>query len=96
MIVNRRYFPEKMLDNDDVFFGHLSGVVESIDEYAMMEITKVPDSFHVRVVPSLPLYNMLLLDEILKLSNLYKLRLDLSKSIKTTGTLSFNININLQ
>ena len=93
MIVNRKYFPEKMLDNDEVYLMHLTGIIESVDEYASMEIAKTPECYHFRIAASHPKYNMMLLDEILKFNNLYKLHLDLSKSIKTSGTLSFNITI---
>ena len=93
MIVNRKHFPEITQDNDEMYIAHLQGVIDSIDEYAKMEITKSLSGYHFRIVPSLPKYNMPLLEEILKLNNLYHLRLSLSKSIKTSGTLSFDIPI---
>jgi hypothetical protein len=80
-----------MLDNDENYIQHMSAVVESVDEYASMEIAKACDSYYFRIAASHPRYNMMLLEEILKLNNLYKLKLNLSKSIKSSGTLSFNI-----
>jgi hypothetical protein len=44
-------------------------------------------------VPSLPKYNQMLLEELLKLHNMLQINLNLSKSIKTSGTLVFDISI---
>jgi hypothetical protein len=91
--VYRKGFIKLLTDNDEVYFGYITAIVESVDEYASIQITNALNNINFRIVASHPKYNMILLEEILKLSNLYKLRLDLSKSIKTTGTLSFNINL---
>lgn len=91
MEVCRRHFPEIIADNDDVFIRHLSGAIEAIDEYSSMEVTKVPDGIFFRIVSSVPKYTIPLLEEVLKFSNNYKLRLELSKSIKSSGTLTFLI-----
>jgi len=94
MIVVRRFFPEIMLDNDENYFRHLEGICDSIDEFCEMEISKGTDSYHFRISTSHPKYNQLLLQEIIKLNNLYKIRLDISKSIRTSGVLEFRIKIN--
>lgn len=93
MIISRRFFPEVMKDNDEMYLQHLEGVISSVDELAEMEIIKTSDSYHFRIVTSLPKYNQMLLQEILKLNNIYKIRLDLSKSIKSSGTINFNIKL---
>ena len=93
MNVVRRFFPEIMLDNDEVYLNHLSAIIESVDELSEMEIVKGSDSYHFRIVTSHPKYNQMLLQEILKLNNLYKIHLDLSKSIKSSGTIVFSINL---
>lgn len=93
MNVVRRFFPEIMLDNDENYIQHLSAIVESSDELAEMEITKGTDSYHFRIITSHPKYNEPVLQEILKLNNLYQIHLDLSKSIKSSGTLTFNIKL---
>lgn len=92
MQVNRRFFPAITLDNEEVYFANLVGVIESVDEFASLEITKAPESYHFRLAPSLPKYNNMLLEEILKLHNRFNIRLDISKSIKSSGTINFNIN----
>ena len=92
MNVSKRFFPEIILDNDEVFLSHLSAVIESVDEFANLEITKVPEQIHFRLAPSLPQYNEMLLQEILKLHNIFKIHIDISKSIKSSGTINFSIN----
>jgi hypothetical protein len=91
MQVNKKFFPAVMLDNEELYFAHLEGIIDSVDELAIMEITKTPTSYHFRLAPSLPKYNPMLLEEILKFHNMFQIKLDLSKSIKTSATINFQI-----
>jgi hypothetical protein len=84
-----------MLDNEEMYFAHLEGIIDSIDELSIMEITKTPTSYHFRVAPSLPKYNPMLLEEILKFHNMFQIKLDLSKSIKASATINFQISLDL-
>lgn len=93
MQVNKKFFPPVMLDNEELYFAHLEGIIDSIDELSIMEIVRTSNSYHFRLVPSLPKYNPLLLEEILKFHNLFSIRLNLSKSIKTSATISFEISL---
>ena len=93
MQINRRFFPEILLDNEEVYFAHLEGVLSSVDELASLEIVKAPHAYHFRIAPSLPKYSEMLISEILKLHNVFKIRLDMSKSIKTSSVISFNIKL---
>ena len=93
MTVSKRFFPEVMPDNETAYFAHLEGVINSVDELSTLEITKNPHSYHFRLAPSLPKYNEILLEEILKLHNIFQIKLNLSKSIKSSGTISFEINL---
>lgn len=93
MTVSRKFFPEVMADNDEAYINHLIGVIEAVDELSSLEITKTPTSFHFRLAPSVPKYNPILLEEILKLHNLFHIRLNLSKSIKSSATLVFSIDL---
>jgi len=94
MEIHKRFFPEIILDNEANYLAMLQGIIESVDEYASMEIIKVPEAYKFRIVPSLPRYNNMLLEEILKLNNLFHIRLDLGKSIKTSSTITFQIELN--
>jgi hypothetical protein len=93
MQINRRFFPEVLPDNEIAYFAHLEGVISSVDELSTLEIIKSPYSYHFRLAPSLPKYNEMLLQEILKLHNLFQIKLNLSKSIKTSTTIVFEINL---
>jgi hypothetical protein len=93
MQVNKKFFPQVMQDNELAYFAHLEGIISSVDELSTLEITKNPNSYHFRLAPSLPMYNDMLLEEILKFHNLFKIRLNLSKSIKSSATITFEINL---
>jgi hypothetical protein len=93
MQINRKHFPKVMQDNDEIFFASLIGVIESVDELCSLEITKNTDNYKFRIAASLPKYNNMLIEEILKFCNLFHIRLNMSKSIKTTSVISFEINL---
>ena len=93
MEVNRRHFPKLMQDNDEIFLAHLEGVISSIDELCSLEISKSINSYRFRIAASLPKYNNMLIEEILKFCNLFHIRLDMSKSITTSSTIVFDIII---
>jgi hypothetical protein len=89
----KKFFPEVMSDNDSIYFARLEGLIDSIDELSAMQITRNSYSYNFRLAPSHPKYSEMLLREILNFHNLYNIRLNLSKSIKTTGTISFEITL---
>jgi hypothetical protein len=93
MEVNRKHFPRVMQDNDEIFLAHLEGVISSVDELCSLEITKGINSYRFRIAASLPKYNNMLIEEIFKYCNLFKIKLDMSKSIKTTSVITFEINL---
>jgi hypothetical protein len=93
MTISKRFFSEVMPDNEIAYFAHLQGLIDSIDELSSMEITKNPHSYHFRIAPSVPMYTQLLLEELLKFHNLFGIKLQLSKSIKSSSTITFEINL---
>ena len=93
MTVNTKFFPNVLLDNETAYFKNLIGIIESVDELSTLEITKNPNAYHFRLAPSLPKYNELLLEELLKFHNIFQIRLSLSKSIKSSATITFEINL---
>ena len=93
MTISKRFFPEVMPDNEIAYFAHLQGLIDSVDELCSMEITKNPHSYHFRVAPSVPKYTQLLLEELLKFHNMFGIKLQLSKSIKSSSTITFEINL---
>jgi DNA-binding phage protein len=94
MEINRKHFPKVMQDNDEVFLAHLEGVISSIDELCSLEITKNVESYRFRIATSLPKYNNMVIEEILKFCNMFRMRIDMSKSIKTSSVITFEINLN--
>jgi len=93
MQISKKFFPEVMQDNEIAYFAHLEGVISSVDELSILEITKNPNSYHFRLAASVPRYNEMLLQEILKLHNIFQIKLDLSKSIKASATIVFEISL---
>jgi hypothetical protein len=93
MVINKRFFPEVLLENEMAYFAHLEGILSSVDELASVEITKSPYSYHFRIAPSVPRYTNMLLQEILKFHNIFQIRLNLSKSIKTSGSIVYEIEL---
>ena len=93
MQINKKFFPEVMQDNEMAYFSHLEGIIDSIDELSKMEITKNPSSYHFRIATSLPMYNEMLLEELLKFHNIFQIKLNLSKSIKSSATIVFDIEL---
>jgi len=83
-----------MLDNDVIYMQHLEGIIDSVDELASMEAVKTKDAIRFRIAPSLPKYIPILLEELLKFHTLYHIKLDLGKSIKSSSTIVFSINLN--
>ena len=95
MTVNTKFFPNVLLDNETAYFKNLIGIIESVDELSTLEITKNPNAYHFRLAPSLPKYNEMLLEELLKFHNMFQIRLSLSKSIKSSATITFEINLEI-
>lgn len=93
MIINKKYFPEIIPDNDEMYFSLFIAYIESIDELASVQITFNEEKYHFRIAPSHPRYIKILFKEIINFHNMIGIRLDISKSIKTSGTIAFNINI---
>lgn len=93
MKVERVGMLEILPDNEEVYFSMLYGVIESVDELSSLQITKKGNNYSFRIASSLPKYNDMLLQEILKLHNMFNIKVDLSKSIKSSATLVFSISI---
>jgi hypothetical protein len=93
MEINRKHFPRIMQDNDEVFLAHFEGIVNSVDELCSLEITKLSSSYKFRIAPSLSKYNNMLIEEILKFCNMFKLIIVMSKSIKSSSVITFEINL---
>ena len=90
----KRGFTSILRENEIVYFAHLEGIVDSVDELASVEVHKNPQSYMFRVIPSTPQYSQPLLKSLLDFHSLLGIQLDLSKSIKNSSTISFLIKLN--
>ena len=93
MQISKKHFPQVMQDNELAYFAHLEGIISSVDELSTLEITRNPGSYHFRLAPSIPAYNNMLLEELLKFHNILQIHLDLSKSIKSSAAIVFDITL---
>ena len=93
MQIERKYFPEIIEDNTEVYIQHCIGAIESVDELATLQISKLLSGYQFRIAPSLPKYTEFLIQEILKLHNKFGMHLDISKSIKTSAVIVFTIKL---
>jgi hypothetical protein len=84
-------FTRPLLDNDSLYFQILNGILESVDELASLEVCKMPTTYNFRLIPSMPKYTNTLIQELTKLHNLFHLKLDLSKSIKSSSVIIYKI-----
>ena len=82
-----------MSDNEAIYFAHLEGVISSVDEYCNVQITRTSDKYKFRIATSHPKYNNMLIEELFKFHNLFNIKLDMSKSIKSSGTIAFDIPV---
>lgn len=86
-----RFFPEIVSDNDMNYFNLLKGILESVDELASLEVSKMPESYNFRIIPSMPKYTNMIIQELTKLHNLFHLKMVIGKSIKTSSVISFKL-----
>lgn len=93
MIIKKKFFPSILKDNEAAYFAHLEGIISSVDEYCSVQITRNPTKYKFRIATSLPKYNNMLIEELFKFHNLFNIKLDISKSIKSSGTIAFDIPI---
>jgi hypothetical protein len=91
MQVEKRFFPKIMSDNDEIYFSHLEGIIDSVDELCSMEVVKHPKHYSFRIAPCLPKYTNMLIEELFKFHNKFGIKLNMSKSIKTNAVISFDI-----
>ena len=86
-----RFFPEILTDNDENYFQLVMAVIESVDEIASLEVCKMPTSYNFRIIPSMPKYTNTLIQELTKLHNLFKIHMEISKSIKSSSVIIYKI-----
>lgn len=92
MEINKKYF-NILSENEKNYFAQLQGILESVDELCSLQITRAPDHYNFRLAPSVPRYTNNIIKELIRFHNMLHIRLDFSKSIKTTATINFKISL---
>lgn len=90
MIIERKFF-SILSENEKNYFAQLEGVLCSVDELCSLQITRTPYHYNFRLAPSIPKYTDNIMDSLIYYHNLLGIKLDFSKSIKTTATINFKI-----
>jgi hypothetical protein len=86
-------FPKIIADNETSYISWLTGYLESIDVNCTVQITKkLNGSINVRIAPSHSKYLDVLIQKIKDFHNLYRIRVEFSKSMKLGANINFNIN----
>jgi len=80
-------------ENEMTYLNHFQGLVNSSDELATVEIFKNPNTISCRIACSNPRYTQVVLKQILDFHTLLNIKLNLSKSIRATQTINFDISI---
>ncbi len=94
MQIQKKFFPKILRENDANYFSQIEGVISSVDELSNIIITRnINNGYIFRIAPSLPKYTNTLIEELIKFHNLYRIKMNMSKSIKTSGSIVFSINL---
>lgn len=95
MVILRKYFPEIIPDNEEVYLAHLEGIIDSVDELSSMQVSRINNKYHFRISPSIPKYISLILEELFKYHTMLGIKMTMSKSIKTSTNITFEIEWNI-
>ena len=91
MRIEKVNFPKIIPDNDDMYLALLEALINSVDETAVVEATQKLSGIHVRISPSLPRHSQLLLTTIRDFHYMLGIRIEFSKSIRTSSIINFTI-----
>jgi hypothetical protein len=93
MKIEKKFFPSILKENTANYFAQLEGIISSVDELCSVTITCTGDKYIFRIAPSHPMYTDMLIEELIKYHNMLHIRLDFSKSIKTSAVILFKLNL---
>lgn len=93
MYVSSLEIPEMIPDNDFQYFRVLEGVLNSVDENCLIKVLKKPRSYLTKIYPSTKNHTELILKEMLKYHRFLNIDLDVSKSIKKSSVISYEIHL---
>lgn len=80
-------------DNDIQYFNLLESIINTIDELSILEVRRSPTKYIFRVAPTSPNYITPLIEELNNFHNMLNIKVEYSKSIKSSSSLGFNISL---
>ncbi len=81
---------EHIPDNDAAYFTMLRGAIDSVDNFYVLDVTKNPNGYSIRISLSTPNMENVLISQLNNLNNSLFLRVEYSKSVKK-GNVFFQI-----
>jgi hypothetical protein len=85
-------FPSIIPDNEEHYYNTLRGVIDSVDPQSSALITKRISGVSFRITPSSSSHLNSIITEVNRLNTMFGIRVDFSKSIKTSFTINFSID----
>lgn len=89
MIVEKINIPSLMMDNDAAYINHVEYVVRSIDEEAKLTVMQRLNSLAFKIIPSNQQLKPFIIKAIRKTHYKLDLKIDFSKSVNTTESITF-------
>lgn len=85
-------FPPILHDNEVTYFNYLEGVIASVDNDAVVQVTRRNQGITVRICPAEASAFDIILQHIKKYHNIIGIHLDFSKSMKAGNNITFGID----
>lgn len=80
-------------DNDRGYISMLEAVINTVDEFSTLEIRRNITDYSFRIAITSQDYLPRLIKELNQLNNLIGIKVDFSKSIRSSSSLAFKINL---
>jgi hypothetical protein len=93
MNIRLRNFDKIQRDNDTNYLLMLEGILNSVDELCEVEVNRRSESIGIRIAPSHPSYLKDIIRVVKDFHYSIGFRIEFSKSIKTSSSLDFQINL---
>lgn len=93
--MNTKYigFPAILPDNEYTYFRYVEGSIGSVDHAASVQFTNMLHAVNIRIAPSRPILIDGIIESLQDIHNRLSLKMEYSKSMKTSAVISFNISL---
>lgn len=92
MKIETKNFPSIIKDNDIRYLDFMEAIFNSVDELSSVEAILKPTGLSMRIAPSHPKYSNLIMKAVKDAHYFLGLRVEFSKSIKTSKSIDYLIN----